>query len=118
ESELFGHERGAFTDAHRMREGKFEVAHGGTIFLDEIAELPVLLQVKLLRFLQDHVIERVGGRDPIKVDVRVVAATNRDLKAAIAAGTFREDLFYRLSVVTIQVPPLRERGDDAHILAD
>jgi two-component system NtrC family response regulator len=118
ESELFGHERGAFTDAHRTREGKFEIADGGTIFLDEIAELPVHLQVKLLRFLQDHVIERVGGRDPIKVDVRVVAATNRDLKAAIAAGSFREDLFYRLSVVTFNIPPLRDRGDDARLLAE
>ena len=118
ESELFGHERGAFTDAYRTREGKFEIAHGGTIFLDEIAELPVHLQVKLLRFLQDHIIERVGGRDPIKVDVRVVAATNRDLKAAIAGGTFREDLFYRLSVVSIQMPPLRGRGDDSRILAE
>jgi two-component system NtrC family response regulator len=118
ESELFGHERGAFTDAYRTREGKFEIADGGTIFLDEIAELPVHLQVKLLRFLQDHVIERVGGRDPIQVDVRVVAATNRDLKAAIAGGSFREDLFYRLSVVSIQMPPLRGRGDDARILAE
>jgi two-component system NtrC family response regulator len=118
ESELFGHEKGAFTDAYRTREGKFEIANGGTIFLDEIAELPVHLQVKLLRFLQDHVINRVGGRDPIKVDVRVVAATNRDLKAAIAAGSFREDLFYRLSVVSIQIPPLRGRGDDSRILAE
>jgi two-component system NtrC family response regulator len=117
ESELFGHERGAFTDAHRAREGKFELARGGTIFLDEIAELPVQLQVKLLRFLQNHVIERVGGRDPINVDVRVVAATNRDLKAAIAAGQFREDLFYRLAVVSIVIPPLRERGDDIRMLA-
>ena len=117
ESELFGHERGAFTDAHRMREGKFEIARGGTIFLDEIGDLPVHLQVKLLRFLQNHVIERVGGRDPITVDVRVVAATNRDLKAAIAAGRFREDLFYRQSVVSVQMPPLRDRGDDTRILA-
>jgi two-component system NtrC family response regulator len=93
-------------------------AEGGTIFLDEIGELPVHLQVKLLRFLQDHVIERVGGREAIRVDVRVVAATNRDLKAAIAAGAFREDLFYRLSVLTIQVPPLRERGDDIRTLAE
>jgi two-component system NtrC family response regulator len=114
---MFKHERGAFTDAHRAREGKFELARGGTIFLDEIAELPVQLQVKLLRFLQNHVIERVGGRDPINVDVRVVAATNRDLKAAIAAGQFREDLFYRLAVVSIVIPPLRERGDDIRVLA-
>ncbi len=118
ESELFGHERGAFTDAYRTREGKFELANGGTIFLDEIGELPVLLPVKLLRFLQDHTIERVGGRDPIRVDVRVVAATNRDLKAAIASGGFREDLFYRLSVLTIQMPPLRDRGDDIRILGE
>ena len=118
ESELFGHERGAFTDAYRTREGKFELANGGTIFLDEIGELPVHLQVKLLRFLQDHVIERIGGREAIQVDARVVAATNRDLKAAIAAGGFREDLFYRLSVLTIQVPPLRERGDDMRTLAE
>ncbi|HET9327224.1 MAG TPA: PEP-CTERM-box response regulator transcription factor [Candidatus Eisenbacteria bacterium] len=118
ESELFGHERGAFTDAYRTREGKFELASGGTIFLDEIGELPVQLQVKLLRFLQDHIIERVGGREPIRVDARVVAATNRDLKAAIAAGGFREDVFYRLSVLTIQAPPLRERGDDVRMLAE
>ena len=118
ESELFGHERGAFTDAYRTREGKLELADGGTIFLDEIGELPVHLQVKLLRFVQDHVIERVGGRESIRVDARVVAATNRDLKAAIAAGGFREDLFYRLSVLTIQVPALRERGDDIRMLAE
>ena len=118
ESELFGHERGAFTDAYRTREGKFELASGGTIFLDEIGELPVQLQVKLLRFLQDHIIERVGGREPLHVDARVVAATNRDLKAAIAAGGFREDVFYRLSVLTIQAPPLRDRGDDIRMLAE
>jgi two-component system NtrC family response regulator len=118
ESELFGHERGSFTDAHRTKEGKFELADRGTLFLDEIGEVPLHLQVKLLRFLQDHKVERIGGRDAIRVDTRVIAATNRDLKAMIAEGRFREDLFYRLGVITIHVPPLRERGDDLRLLAE
>ena len=118
ESELFGHERGAFTDAYRTREGKFELADKGTLFLDEIGELPMHLQVKLLRFLQERVVERVGGRDPISVDARVVAATHRDLPGMRDSGKFREDLFYRLSVVTIPVPPLRARGDDLRLLAE
>ena len=118
ESELFGHERGAFTDAHRAREGKFELADRGTLFLDEIGEVPPHLQVKLLRFLQEHKLERIGGREPVRVDTRVVAATNRDLKAMIGEGRFREDLYYRLGVITIQVPALRDRGDDLRLLAE
>jgi two-component system NtrC family response regulator len=118
ESELFGHEKGAFTGAHVQRKGKFEQAEHGTLFLDEIGELPPLMQVKILRFLQDRTVERVGGRQPIALDVRILAATNRDLKTQIERGLFREDLFYRLSVVTVQVPPLREREEDIAILAN
>ena len=118
ESELFGHERGAFTDAHRAREGRFELADRGTLFLDEIGEVPLHLQVKLLRFLQDHVVERIGSRERIRVDARVVAATNRDLKALIGDGRFREDLYFRLGVIAIHVPALRERGDDLRLLAE
>ena len=117
ESELFGYERGAFTGALRQMRGKIETASGGTLFLDEIGDMPLPLQCKLLRFLQERVIERVGGREPIPVDVRIVAATNRDLQAAIAQRTFREDLYYRLSEVTIAIPPLRERESDAVLIA-
>jgi len=117
ESELFGYEKGAFTGAHRQQKGKVEYAHGGTLFLDEIAEMSLGLQVKLLRFLQDGRLERVGGREPIEVVTRVLAATNSDLKEAIAEGRFRDDLYYRLGVVEIAVPPLRERGEDSVLLA-
>lgn len=118
ESDLFGHEKGAFTGAIRKKLGKFEMAHGGTIFLDEIGDLYPKLQMKLLRVLQEHEIERVGGSSPIKVDVRIVSATNRDLSAMIKNGGFREDLYYRLNVVNIHLPPLRERGDDVLLLSD
>jgi two-component system NtrC family response regulator len=118
ESELFGHEKGSFTGAHVQRKGRIETASGGTLFLDEIGELPALLQVKLLRFLQEQCIERVGGRQPIQVDTRIVAATNVDLKKAIVDGRFREDLFYRLAVVVINLPPLRERENDVRLLAN
>jgi len=118
ESELFGHEKGAFTGAHAQRLGRIEMAQGGTLLLDEIGELPLSLQVKLLRFLQEQTIERVGGRKEIRVDARVLAATNVDLKKAVAEGKFREDLYYRVAVVTIKVPPLRERTGDTRLLAD
>jgi two-component system response regulator HydG len=117
ESELFGHERGAFTGADRTRKGRIEQAQGGTLFLDEIGEISAATQVKLLRFLQERVFERVGGNQTISVDVRVIAATNRDLRALVAAGGFREDLFYRLNVVAIHLPSLRERADDIPLLA-
>ena len=117
ESELFGHEKGAFTGAHAQRKGRFEIANGGTLFLDEIGEIPLALQVKLLRFLQEQFIERVGGRQSIQIDARVVTATNADLRKSMLAGTFREDLFYRLAVVQITLPPLRDREGDIRLLA-
>jgi two-component system NtrC family response regulator len=117
ESELFGHEKGAFTGAHIQRKGMIETANGGTLFLDEIGELPPAIQVKLLRFLQDQRLQRVGGRQEIQVDTRIVAATNADLKQFIDNGKFREDLYFRLAVVTIRLLPLRERGEDIVFLA-
>jgi DNA-binding NtrC family response regulator len=117
ESELFGHERGAFTGAMTRREGRFKQAHGGTLFLDEVSEIPMPLQVKLLRFLQERQFERVGGNETLTVDVRIVAATNRDLREKMKDGSFREDLYYRLNVVQLEVPPLRVRRSDIPLLA-
>jgi two-component system, NtrC family, response regulator AtoC len=118
ESELFGHEEGAFTGAVRARRGAFEMAHGGTVFLDEIGEMPLHLQVKLLRVLQDHCIQRIGAEKPVSLDVRIMAASNRDLQEALKERAFRQDLFYRLSVVTLTVPPLRERREDIGAIAE
>jgi DNA-binding NtrC family response regulator len=118
ENELFGHEKGAFTGADRLQKGKIELADGGTIFLDEIGDMPTSLQAKLLRVLQDHEFQRVGGARTVKVDIRVIAATNRDLKRAVKDGRFREDLFFRLNVVTLTLPPLRDRAEDIADLAE
>ncbi|QDV23229.1 sigma-54-dependent transcriptional regulator [Aureliella helgolandensis] len=118
ESEIFGHEKGAFTDAYRQRIGKLEQADGGTLFLDEVGDMSPMTQAKLLRVLQDQTFERVGGNTPIQVDVRIIAATNHDLKQLVSEGLFRSDLYFRLSVVTIHLPPLRDREDDLRVLAE
>ena len=117
ESELFGHVKGAFTGAVANKQGKFQAADGGTLFLDEIGEMPIELQVKLLRAMQEKVVVRVGDTRPETVDIRILAATNRDLEEEIEAGRFREDLYYRLNVVNVELPPLRERGDDVLVIA-
>jgi DNA-binding NtrC family response regulator len=118
ENELFGHERGAFTGASDRRQGKFELASGGTVFLDEIGELPLAVQGKLLRAIEEKVVDRIGGRAQVPVDVRVIAATNKDLKTAVEQGEFRGDLFFRLAVFPLEIPALRERGDDVVLLAN
>jgi DNA-binding NtrC family response regulator len=118
ESELFGHERGAFTGAIRDRAGRFELAQGGTVFLDDIDDVPMSMQVKLLRVLQNRTVERIGGQRPIPVDVRVVAGSKRDLKTLVEEGTFRDDLYYRLNVLPLNLPPLRERREDIPVLMD
>src|SRR5205085_4631919 len=117
ESELFGHEKGAFTGAIAQKKGKLEIAQGGTLFLDEVGEMTPLLQAKLLRVLQEHEFERVGGTRTIKTDIRLIAATNRDLEEAIKGNSFRQDLYYRLNVVSLTMPPLRERREDIPLLA-
>lgn len=118
ESEMFGHKRGSFTGAVSDKDGLFQVAHGGTLFLDEVGELPLGMQVKLLRAIQERTIRKVGGNENQKIDVRIIAATNRDLEAAVGKGTFREDLYYRLNVIQITTPPLRDRKGDVRILAE
>jgi DNA-binding NtrC family response regulator len=118
ENELFGHEKGAFTGANQRKAGRFEMAHGGTLFLDEIGEIPLTVQAKLLRALEEKKIERLGGSGELSVDVRIIAATNRDLQQAAASGEFRQDLYYRLNIFPIAIPPLRDRGEDVALLAE